>query len=74
MRSIPIDADLRLDPDALQRAVVADQQDGLRPLMIAATAGTTDTGAIDPLGACADIARSSGAWFHVDAAYGGFFQ
>ena len=74
IRSIPIDADLRLDPGALQSAVIADRQDGLRPLMIAATAGTTDTGAIDPLAGCADIAESSGAWFHVDAAYGGFFQ
>lgn len=74
VRSVPGDRCFHLDATALERSVEADRRDGLRPMMIAATAGTTDTGAIDPLAACADIAATSGAWFHVDAAYGGFFQ
>lgn len=74
VRKLPTDADLRLDVGALRQAMVDDRAAGLRPLMIAATAGLTDTGAIDPLAACADLAREHAAWFHVDAAYGGFFQ
>ena len=74
IRLIPTDDRLRMDPAALRAAITSDAADGLRPMMIAATAGTTDTGAIDPLGACADLASAHGAWFHVDAAYGGFFQ
>lgn len=70
---IRADADLRLDGDELERAIDHDTAAGLVPMMIAATAGTTDTGTIDPLRECAAIAASSGAWFHVDAAYGGFF-
>ena len=74
MRAVPTDADLRLDPKALKQAIRADRGRGLRPLMIVATAGTTDTGAVDPLAVCAEIAEAEGTWFHIDAAYGGFFQ
>ncbi len=74
VRLIDVDQRLRLDPAALQQAMTKDAQRGLRPLMIVANAGTTDTGAIDPLSACAEIAAETGAWFHTDAAYGGFFQ
>lgn len=74
VRPVATDTELRMDPTALRAAIAHDVADGLRPMLVAATAGTTDTGAIDPLGACADIASEHGAWFHVDAAYGGFFQ
>ncbi len=74
VRLIPTDVRLRMDPAALETAIESDLAAGLRPMMVAATAGTTDTGAIDPLDRCAEIARAHGTWMHVDAAYGGFFQ
>ena len=74
VRLIPTDARLRMNPDALAAAIASDVAAGLRPMAIAATAGTTDTGAIDPLDHCAELAAAHDAWFHVDAAYGGFFQ
>lgn len=73
IRSIAADRELRMDIDALQSAIAADRTAGLRPMMIVATAGTTDTGAIDPLAACSEIATAAEAWLHVDGAYGGFF-
>jgi aromatic-L-amino-acid decarboxylase len=74
VRLIEVDDELRLDIRALERQISLDSNQGLRPMMIAATAGTTDTGSIDPLDECAELAARTGAWFHVDAAYGGFFQ
>jgi glutamate/tyrosine decarboxylase-like PLP-dependent enzyme len=73
VRHIDMDAQYRLDADALRRQVQDDARTGLRPLLVVGTAGTTDTGAVDPLDAIAEIARQNQMWFHVDAAYGGFF-
>lgn len=70
LRKIPLDAQQRMDTDALRRALAADQAAGLTPFLIAATAGSVDVGAFDDLAAIADIAAASGAWFHVDGAFG----
>src|SRR5215208_286256 len=71
VRAVPIDADQRMDPDALEAAVRRDLDAGVRPLAVCATAGTTTTGSIDPLPAIAGVAEEHGLWLHVDAAYGG---
>lgn len=73
VRIIPIDERFRMRPDALEEAIAADRAQGLKPWLILAAAGTTDTGAVDPLDEIATIAEREGCWFHVDAAYGGFF-
>ncbi len=73
LRYIPLDNGFRMDADALQRQLLEDKDDGLNPFMIVASAGTTDTGAIDPMDRIADLSEEYGCWFHVDAAYGGFF-
>ena len=72
-RTVPMDERFRMDVAALSRMVAEDRAAGLNPFLVIASAGTTDTGAVDPLGRIADIAEEASMWFHVDAAYGGFF-
>lgn len=72
VRSIPSDARFRMDLEALRRTVAQDRAKGINPIAICATAGTTNTGAVDPLSGLADYCEEEGIWFHVDAAYGGF--
>lgn len=70
IRRLPTDASLRLHPEALRAAVNRDRTDGVLPWAVVATAGTTNTGTIDPLGAVADVCLAESLWLHVDAAYG----
>lgn len=73
VRALPADARFRLRAGALERAIDADAREGLSPFLVVASAGTTNTGAVDDLPAIARLSRSRGLWLHVDAAYGGFF-
>ena len=73
LRTIEMDDGYRMKPEKLKEQVKADRQQGLKPLIIFASAGTTDLGAVDPLQPVARIAREEDIWLHVDAAYGGFF-
>jgi aromatic-L-amino-acid/L-tryptophan decarboxylase len=70
VRSIACDARGRMRIDELRRTLDEDARAGILPVAIVANAGTTNTGAIDPLAAIADIAQRRGIWFHVDGAYG----
>ncbi len=72
IRSIPTDAAYRMRLDTLSHTIAEDRRAGLRPLIVAANAGATNTGTIDPLTEIAAICREHGLWLHVDAAYGGF--
>jgi aromatic-L-amino-acid decarboxylase len=69
-RIIPTDDRFRMDVRLLQELIEADLQEGLQPFCIAATAGTVNTGAVDPLAEIAVIAEKFDLWFHVDGAYG----
>jgi glutamate/tyrosine decarboxylase-like PLP-dependent enzyme len=71
LRLIGTDGHGRLDPDKLRQAIAEDRAAGAVPVMVVATAGTTGSGMIDPLNACADIAAAEHLWYHVDAAWGG---
>jgi aromatic-L-amino-acid decarboxylase len=70
---VPTDGRFRIRTDGLEEAIHRDRAGGRTPFLLVGNAGTTNTGAVDDLRALADLARSHGLWFHVDAAYGGFF-
>lgn len=71
--AVAVDERLRLRPDALQAAIEAARDAGRRPFMLVSSAGTTNTGAVDPLEALGRLCEREGLWHHVDAAYGGAF-
>ena len=72
VRKVPSDSRFRLDMNALRSMITKDREEGLSPIAICANAGATNTGAVDPLAAIADLCEAENIWFHVDAAYGGF--
>jgi glutamate/tyrosine decarboxylase-like PLP-dependent enzyme len=74
VREIHLDEGNRIRPDHLKELIEKDIQNNLNPFLVIASAGTTDTGAIDPLNEIADIAKKNKLWYHIDAAYGGFFK
>lgn len=71
---VDVDKNLRMDVEHLRNLIASDREQGRQPFLVIASAGTTDTGTIDPLEDVADLAADEGLWLHVDAAYGGFFQ
>lgn len=70
VRAIGLDEHRRMDPAACARAIDLDREAGIVPVAVVATAGTTLTGAVDPLGALADVCQARDVWLHVDGAYG----
>jgi aromatic-L-amino-acid decarboxylase len=73
VREVPSDARFRVRVDALAEAIERDRAAGFKPFLIAGSAGTTNTGAVDDLPALASLAREQNCWLHVDGAYGAFF-
>jgi len=74
IRTIAVDARRRMLVEDLQDAIASDRVSGLRPFLVVSTAGTTNTGAVDPLARIGEVARREGLWHHVDGAYGGVFR
>jgi aromatic-L-amino-acid decarboxylase len=74
VRKLPVDGRYRLRLDALREAIDTDRRAGLAPFLVASSAGTTNTGAVDPLDAIADLCAEQGLWHHCDGAYGAFFH
>jgi glutamate/tyrosine decarboxylase-like PLP-dependent enzyme len=72
-RIIPTDKHYRMAVNELEEAIKSDKKAGLLPWLIVATAGTTNTGAVDPLPQIGSIAKRHDAWYHIDGAYGAFF-
>jgi glutamate/tyrosine decarboxylase-like PLP-dependent enzyme len=73
IRHVELDDYSRIITDDLSSKIKKDKAAGLNPFLIIASSGTTDTGAIDPLQEIGDIAKANNLWYHIDAAYGGFF-
>ena len=74
VRAIESDDRFRLRVDALRDAIAADRRAGLMPFAVVSSAGTTNTGAVDPLDVIADICAAERLWHHIDGAYGAFFH
>lgn len=73
IRQLELDEEYRIDTTMLNKQIEVDMSLGLQPFLIIATAGTTDVGVIDPLEEITAIAKRHNLWYHIDAAYGGFF-
>ncbi|MEW6469481.1 MAG: aminotransferase class V-fold PLP-dependent enzyme [Bacteroidota bacterium] len=73
IRYVPLDERYRMKASELEKQVAADKKKNLNPFLVIASAGTTDTGAVDPLHEIGKITAKHKLWYHIDAAYGGFF-
>ena len=71
IRILPTDIEFRISINKLKNAIAKDRLEGLQPFCFIASAGTTNTGTVDPLDEIADICEEENLWFHVDGAYGG---
>ncbi|MFI5136147.1 MAG: pyridoxal phosphate-dependent decarboxylase family protein, partial [Chitinophagales bacterium] len=74
IRYVPMDDQYRMKPNDLEQMIMTDKMNRLFPLVVIASAGTTDVGAIDPLEEIGRITKKHELWYHIDAAYGGFFM
>ena len=74
VRAIGVDAAFRMRIDELVQAIARDRHEGLQPFLVVSSAGTTNTGAVDPLPEIADVAQAEGLWHHIDGAYGASFH
>jgi aromatic-L-amino-acid decarboxylase len=74
IRRLEVDENFCARPEYFERAIKEDLKKGLKPFLLVGNAGTTNTGAVDPLEELGDVAKRHGLWFHLDAAYGGFFN
>jgi aromatic-L-amino-acid decarboxylase len=74
IRLLDVDKNFRALPDQFEAAIKKDLKKRMKPFFLVGNAGTTNTGTVDPLPELADIAAKYGLWYHVDAAYGGFFN
>jgi glutamate/tyrosine decarboxylase-like PLP-dependent enzyme len=72
-RTVPTNSQFQMDPLVLTHMIVEDMRQGLKPWIVCATAGTTNTGAVDPLKEISGVCKQHDLWLHVDGAYGGFF-
>ncbi|MFT4602314.1 MAG: aromatic-L-amino-acid decarboxylase [Arenicella sp.] len=73
VRQVELDTESKIITSKLEEQIKKDKAEGLNPFLVIASAGTTDTGAIDPLRAIGEVAKENNLWYHVDGAYGGFF-
>ena len=71
---VEVDDELRMSVPTLEAQIASDRSEGREPFLVVASAGTTDTGTVDPLDDIARVAEREGLWLHIDAAYGGFYR
>jgi len=74
IRMLPVNENFRAIPEHFESAIREDLEKGLKPFLLVGNAGTTNTGAVDPLRELGKVAKNFGLWYHLDAAYGGFFN
>src|SRR5699024_2016526 len=74
VRLVPTSDGRRIDPGEAKRLIDADRAAGYEPFLLVGSAGTTNSGSVDPLGELATLAAAERMWFHADGCYGGFFQ